>query len=218
MLFRNDKIHRTSFTKSKLNKIAMINCNLEEVVLNNSPVRNSRIRGVDSVAMVVINSPFTRNIFFNNKGMDKVVNSRVITNVGELTASKDLSNLNMAYLNLSGINVEQVLFKDTILRGAVLKDSIFRSCLFLETDFSEANLVGVDLSGSEIKDSIFIGAKLDNANLSLTKLINLDFTRASMNNVNYRKAQLSNVVGVDKKANAKNSGELKSQKAAPISR
>ena len=195
----------------------MINCNLEEVVLNNSPVNNSQIRGVNSVAMVVINSPFTRNIFFNNKGLDRVVNSRAITNVGKLTASKDLSNLNMAYLNLSGINVNQVLFKGTILRGAVLKDSSFKSCMFLETDFSYADLVGVDLSGSEIRDSIFIGAKLDKANLSLTKLINLDFTRASTNDLNYRKAQLSNVVGIDENANdTKNKGDLEPQKAAPI--
>ncbi len=85
----------------------------------------------------------------------------------------------------------------------------------METDFSYADLVGVDLSGSEIRDSIFIGAKLDKANLSLTKLINLDFTRASMYNLNHRKAQLSNVVGINENAN-KNSGELESQKAEPL--
>ena len=79
-----------------------------------------------------------------------------------------------------------------------------------------SDLVGVDLSGSEIRDSIFIGAKLDKANLSLTKLINLDFTRASTDDLNHRKAYLSNVVGLNERANNKNKGELELQKTAPV--
>ena len=91
--FRNDKIHRISFAQAVMNKIAMINRSMEEVIFNTSPVKNSQIRSVSSVSIVVVNSPFTKNIIFDNKGIKKIVNNRPISNVSDLTINKDLSGI-----------------------------------------------------------------------------------------------------------------------------
>lgn len=158
-----------------MDKIAKINCSMEEVIFNTFPVKNSQILGVSSVAMVTVNSPFTKNIFFDNKGMERIVNNIPISNASDLTANKDLSE----------IRVEQGIFKVPISRGAVLKDLSLRSCLFTETDFSYA-----DLAGSKISDFIFVSAKMDKANLTVAKLINIDFARTSTIVMNQGKAQL----------------------------
>ena len=76
-----------------MNKIAMINRSMEEVIFNTSPVKNSQIRSVSSVSIVVVNSPFTKNIIFDNKGIKKIVNNRPISNVSDLTINKDLSGI-----------------------------------------------------------------------------------------------------------------------------
>ena len=166
-------------------------------MFNNSPVANSQIRGVNSVAMVVVNSPFTRNIMFNNKGLERVVSNTPITNINELVANKDLSNMNMAYLDLSKIETQQITFKGSVLRGVNFTEAVLKSCLFVGTDLRYADLTKTDLSGSEIRNSKFNGAKLISTNLSSTNLSNLNFTRALTTGLILDKTQLINVIGMD---------------------
>ncbi|WP_322777678.1 pentapeptide repeat-containing protein, partial [Candidatus Megaera venefica] len=186
-----------------MEQIAMINCDFQSVTFDNSPVYNSQLRGINSVAMVIINSPFTRNILFNNKGFERISTSEAITNVNELIARKDLSNMNMAFLDLSGINSVQIVFKNTILRGAKLKDAKLKSCLFIDVDLSYSDLTNTDLSGSDIQGTGFLGAKLNHTNLSSTKLSNLDFSRSFVDSVVLNQARLENVKGLETKDNSK---------------
>jgi uncharacterized protein YjbI with pentapeptide repeats len=185
----------------------MINCDLEEVVFNNAPVANSQIRGVNSVAMVVINSPFTHNIMFNNKGLERVVTNAPITNISELVANKNLSNMNMAYLDLSKINTQQVTFKGTILRGVNFTEAVLKSCLFVDADLRYTDLTKADLRGSEIRNSKFNGAKLVGTNLSSTNLSNLNFTRALTIDLILDKAQIINEVGMDSNMSKKKAAD-----------
>jgi uncharacterized protein YjbI with pentapeptide repeats len=165
-------------------------------VFNNSPISNSQIREVTNIASVIINSPVSRTILLNNKGLANMVILNSYNSMGELMASRDLSNLNMAYIDFSGLEVKQINFNGSLLNGAKLVDSKFISCVFKDVDFSNADFSGADFSGSEITDANLKKTTVNETNLSSTKLNNLDFRRAFVTNVNIKNAELVSVSGL----------------------
>ena len=179
-----------------LGKIALIKSNLEEVVFNNSPISNSQIREVTNIASVIINSPISRTILINNNGLANMVIIDSYNSIGEVIASRDLTNLNMAYMDFSGLEAKQVNFSDSLLYNTKMIDAKFINCVFKDVDFSNADFSGSDFSGSEITNANLKKTILNQTNLSSTKLNNLDFTRAFITNVNLKNAELIAVAGL----------------------
>lgn len=116
--------------------------------------------------------------------------------MGEVMASYDLSNLNMAYMDFLGLEAKQVNFSSSILQSTKTVDAKFVSCVFKDVDFSNADFSYSDFSGSEITNSNLKKTTLNGTNLSSTKLNNLDFRRAFVTNINIKNAELVSVFGL----------------------
>jgi hypothetical protein len=217
ILMKMEKIHVTELVRHYCNMLSF-----EENMINNKiTCENLWIKIAEKKydGRYVIKDIEKLNDISLQHVAERIINNIPITDISDLTSNKDLSNLNMAYLDLSGIKLSQVVFNNTILRGVALKNSSLRSCLFIGVDFSYADLSNADLTGSEIRDSIFIGAKIDKANLSSTNLINLDLTRASTIDVNKNASKTTNVIGIHNDTQSsrleQEGGELTLKSASP---
>tara|TARA_B100000795_G_scaffold169548_1_gene127810 strand:- start:218 stop:2122 length:1905 start_codon:yes stop_codon:yes gene_type:complete len=116
----------------------------------------------------------------------------------------DLQNFNLRYANLKGAD-----FSDTNVSGI----AFYKSTYFLngkldkslqDVNFSNANMVGVDLRNQDLTGTIFAGANLTRANLTGVDFRNkdltgtvfagADFTSANLTGVDFRNKDLNRTV------------------------
>jgi len=106
----------------------------------------------------------------------------------------DLQNFNLRYANLKGAD-----FSDTNVSGI----AFYKSTYFLngkldkslqDVNFSNANMVGVDLRNQDLTGTIFAGANLTRANLTGVDFRNKDLTGANLTGVDLSNKDLTGAI------------------------
>ena len=106
----------------------------------------------------------------------------------KIPAGFSAEGANLPWANLSSAMVEQVNFAQCDLSHSLATDSYFRG-----SDFSGANLTGVDFSRSDLRDCNFSGANLTGADFENVDVSGSDFTGAILEGARFPGANLAGV-------------------------
>jgi len=149
------------------------------------------------------------NVFFDRSNLSNVefIDSNIagtsfkFSNLKNVDFSDmDLTNTNFSGANLSNVDIKKKDFSNAIINGADLTNAILTnhdlsnmdfSYTILNTDLTNTNFSGANLSHSIISPSKTSETNFENANLSFGILNNLDLKSAILDNVDFSKADLS---------------------------
>ncbi len=111
--------------------------------------------------------------------------------------SAELAGANLTNANLTNANFSYTLLEDTIFSGANLTNANLTNAMFKRTspNFTNAIMVGADLSNLYLPHANLTNANLTNANLSNANLSESNLTNANLTNANLTGASFGGSTG-----------------------
>jgi uncharacterized protein YjbI with pentapeptide repeats len=162
-------------------------------------VREANLKGANLKNAALIRADLGGSNLSRAELKGAFINDATLTGADLSGASLQGAKLNRVRLvdgNLQGADLSEVVVIETNLHGANLQNARLYMTTFLhETDLSEANLSGVDLSSVSddpgLRNVNFSGADLSKANLSGLTLVAVSFQGADLSQATLVRADLS---------------------------